>query len=126
MGIQDRLRAMVIKNLSLKGAGTKVTLVKQTKGVFDPGTSTLIPGKEERYSGSGLRLNYKTFDYKNTAIEYGDFKIYLSPQLIDGTECPRPTTGDKLIIGEETATVVNLERWNSNELECGYKLQMRN
>lgn len=128
MGLQDRMRAMVIRNLSPspKGSGVALTLTKETEGSYDPGTSTDIPGKKEDFKGSGIRISYKTFDYKNTAIEYGDFKIYLSPLLLDGTECPRPVNGDKITIGTETATVINLERWNSNELECGYKLQMRN
>lgn len=126
MGIQDRLRAMVIKNLSPKGAGVAMTLTKTTGSVFNPGTSSVTPGTTTNYLGSGLRVNYKAYEYKNTAIEYGDFQVYLSPVLLDGTDCPRPATGDKVIIGAESATVVNLERWNSNELECGYKLQMRN
>ena len=128
MSIQDRLRAMVIRNLSPspKGSGVAMTLTKEVVGGYDPGTSTVIPGSREEFLGSGIRISYKTFDYTNTAIEYGDFKVYLSPRLLDGTECPRPTNGDKITVGDESATVVSLERWNSNELECGYKLQMRN
>lgn len=128
MGIQDRLRNMVIKNLmpSPKGSGVELTLTKETLGGFDPGTSTVIPGTKELFEGSGIRVGYKTFDYKNTAIEYGDFKVYLSPKLMNGGECPVPATGDKITIGAETSSVIHLERWNSNGIECGWKLQMRN
>lgn len=128
MGIQNRLRAMVIKNLAPapKGSGVALSLTQETEGVYDPETSTFLPGKIETYVGSGLRVNYKTFDFKNTAIEYGDFKIYLSPILADGSETPKPSTGDVVVIGESKATVVNLEAWDSNELACGWKLQMRN
>lgn len=128
MGIQDRLRAMVIRNLAPapKGSGVVLSLVQETEGEFDPGTSTVLPGRIDTYIGSGLRVNYKTFDFKNTAIEYGDFKVYLSPVLANGDETPKPSTGDVIIIGDTKSTIVNLEAWDSNELACGWKLQMRN
>ena len=128
MGIQANLRAMVIRNLAPapKGSGVALQLVKEVEGAYDPETSAVIPGRTEVYEGSGLRVNYKTFDFTNTAIQYGDFKVYLSPILINKQETPPPLTGDVIVIGGERATVLNIEAWDSNELACGWKLQVRN
>lgn len=128
MGVQNRLRNMVIRNLSVggRGSGAPITITRVIEGEFDASTGGYTDEREEVYQGSGIRVSYKTYDYKNTAIQYGDFRIYLSPVLMDGTETPKPENGDKLKLGDNEATVVSYEAWDSNDLSCGYKLQMRN
>lgn len=127
MGFHDRMRAMVIRQLSLqpKGKGVSVTLQHSVPGEFDPSTGGVTPTLVTEYAGSGVRVNYKEYAYKNTSIEVGDFQIYLSPVLVNGSEMPQPKLGDELIFINKTVRLINIEPFDDNGLNCGWKLQVR-
>lgn len=121
------MRGVAIKMLGLapKGYGGPLTLTQVTEGVFDPSTGGITDPVVTTYNCSGLRMNYESWDYRNTAIASGDYQIYLSPVLIDGTECPKPVTGNTITLGTEVGGVVSIEPFNSDVVNCGWKLQMR-
>lgn len=127
MGMHDRLRNMTIRQLGLgpRGKGAPVTLNKITDGVFDPETSSIIGGGITSYDSSGLRVKYTSYDYRDTNIVHGDFQLYLSPVLVDGTDCPEPLIGDTVEFQNDLYKVINLEPWNAAGVVCGWKLQMR-
>lgn len=127
MGMYDRIRAMTIRQLGLGrgGKGSPVTLYKQGEGEFNPATGLIEGAGTTEYAGSGVRVNYTNFAYKSEAIEHGDFQLYLSPVLQDGTDCPAPVIADTLSFLEEVYKVINLEPWNAAGIVCGWKLQMR-
>lgn len=102
------------------------TLHKVNKGVYNPRTSKIEGAGQEDYEGSGIRVNYTTFEYRDTTILRNDYKLYLCPVLIDGTtDCPTPTIGDTVTFDNDLYKVINLEAWNASGLPCGWKCQMR-
>ncbi len=127
MGLHDRLRNMTIRQLGLgpKGKGAPAKLHKITEGEFDPETSSMVGGGVADYDGSGLRVNYKNYDYKEVTINHGDFKLYLCPVLVDGTDTPEPLIGDTITFEDDLYKVINREPWNAAGVVCGWKLQMR-
>lgn len=127
MGMHDRLRNMTIRQLGLgpKGKGAPATLNKVSEGVFDPETSSMIGAGVTAHNGSGLRVNYKSFDYKDTNIIHGDFRLYLCPVLVDGTDCPEPQREDTINFDNDLYKVLDIEPWNAAGVVCGWKLQMR-
>lgn len=126
MGMHERMRAMVIRQLAPqpKGKGVPTTLYKITEGEYDPVTQE-SPQTTAEYIGSGVRVNYSDFAYRNTDIVYGDFQVYLSPVLADGTESPRPEIDDTILFQGEEVKVINLSPFNDNGVNCGWKLQVR-
>lgn len=127
MGMHDRMRAMVIKQLSLqpKGKGVPVTYKQSSGGEYDPTTGGITDVTVTSYEGSGLRVNYSEYAYKNTTIEYGDFQIYLSPVTATGEEMPQPSIGDKYTFYDKTVRVINFSPFDENGVSCGWKLQVR-
>lgn len=127
MGMHDRLRNMTIRQLGLgpKGKGAPATLNKVTEGVFDPETSTVVGGGIVSHDGSGLRVNYKSFDYRDVTIQHDDFRLYLCPVLVDGSDCPAPSIEDTINFDGDLYKVINIEPWNAAGVVCGWKLQMR-
>ena len=127
MAFHDRMRAMVIRQLALqpKGKGSAVNLEYSIGGEFDPSTGGVTPIDVIVYNGSGVRVNYKEYAYKNTSIEVGDFQLYLSPVATDGTEMPKPETGDELTFIGKKVRVINIEPFDDNGTNCGWKLQVR-
>lgn len=127
MGFHDRMRAMVIRQLSPqpKGKGVAVTFSKRTGGGYDPVTGGVKPEVVTEYNGSGVRVNYSEYAYTNVAVEYGDFQIYLSPVQIDGSAMLRPSIGDEFTFLDKTARVLNVSPFNDNGVDCGWKLQVR-
>jgi len=127
MGMYDRIRAMTIRQLGVDrgGKGSPVILYKQEEGVFNPATGRIDGGGTVKYTGSGLRVNYTNFEYKSEVIEHGDFQIYLSPVLLDGTDCPPPAIADTFLFLGDVYKVINLEPWNAAGIECGWKVQSR-
>lgn len=126
--VHDRHRAMCIRNLSLmpKGKGAAAVLTKVVPGTFDPSTGEVIGTTETTYDCSGIRVNYKNLEYKNTAVEYGDFQLYLCPVLQDGiTDTPTPVIDDTILFVGEVYKVVSVVPWNAAGIVCGWKLQMR-
>ena len=123
----DRLRAMVIKQLGLqpKGKGSVVVFHRRTGGIYDPATGGVTAETVTDYTGSGLRVNYSEYAYKNETIVYGDFQLYLSPVKSDGTEMPLPHIGDQLTFIGKKARVINVAPFNENGVGCGWNLQVR-
>lgn len=127
MGFHDRMRAMVIRNLAPqpKGKGVQVTLTRKTSGAYDPVTGGTKPPTITEYEGSAVRVNYSEYAYRNTTIVYGDFQLYMSPVLIDGTDTPTPKIGDVINFLGKSVKVINLSPFNDNNIGCGWKLQVR-
>lgn len=119
------MRNMVIRNLGLqpKGKGVAVDLLKTVVPPYNP--SVKPTPVTTTYNGSGVRVNYTEAAYRNTLIIYGDFQIYLSPVLLDGTECPMPQKSDTMIFNGETVKVINVSPFNDNGIDCGWKVQVR-
>ena len=127
MSVHDRHRAMCIRNLSLmpKGKGAAAILTKTVQGTFNPSTGEVTGSVSTDYPCSGIRVNYKNIEYKNIAVEYGDFQLYLCPVLQDGTDTPAPEIDDTILFDGETYKVVSIFPWNAAGIVCGWKLQMR-
>lgn len=127
MGFHNRMRAMVIRQLAPqpKGKGVSVTFTKRTSGGYNPKTGETTPIVTTKFVGSGLRVNYSQYSYTNSTITYGDFQIYLSPVLQDGTEMPTPSANDKLQFLGRDVTVIAVHPFNENSEGCGWKLQVR-
>ena len=123
--IHKNLQAMTIRQLGLKGNGIPAILHKETEGVYNPNTGMVEGGGLVDYAGSGIRVNYKSFDYRDLTIVHGDFRLYLSPQLQDGSPCPTPEIGDTVSFDDDLYKVVNFETWKAAHLECGWKIQVR-
>jgi len=126
-GFHERMRAMVIRQLAPqpKGKGVLLTLHQRMGGVYNPTTGGVTPEVVNDYDGSGLRVNYSEYAYKNTTIEYGDFQLYLSPVETTGGQMPTPSIGDKITFLDKTVVVINLSPFNDNSVGCGWKLQVR-
>lgn len=116
---------MVVKNLGLgpRGKGVPVDLLKSVMPPYDPSVKP-VP-VITTYNGSGLRVNYTEGAYRNALIVYGDFQIYLSPVLLDGSECPMPTKADTMIFNGQKVKVINVSPFNDNGIDCGWKVQVR-
>lgn len=127
MAFHDRMRAMVIRNLAPqpKGKGVPITFSKQVGGGYDRETGGVYPIFTTDFNGSGVRVNYSEFAYKNETIVYGDFQIYLSPVTVDGGEMPKPSIGDEFLFLGQQARVINVNPFNDNGVDCGWKLQVR-
>lgn len=127
MSIHIRLRAMTIRRLGVGrgGQGSPATLHKISKGEYNPDTGEMEGAGSFNYQGSGLRVNYTTFEYRDVSILKGDYKLYLCPVLINGEDCPPPKLGDTVTFDNDVYKVINMEAWNASGLECGWKCQMR-
>lgn len=127
MGMYERIRAMTIRQLGVGrgGKGSPVILYKLGEGVFNPATGRIEGEEVTEYAGSGVRVNYTNFEYKSEAIEHGDFQLYLSPVLLNGTDCPPPMIADTFLFLEDVYKVINLEPWNAAGISCGWKVQSR-
>lgn len=126
-GFHNRMRAMVIRNLAPqpKGQGSPVTFTKRISGGYDPKTGKTTPVVTKSFEGSAVRVNYSTFAYTNSTIVYGDFQLYLSPVLTDGTEAPEPSIGDSYVFLGKKVNVINYSPFNDNCVGCGWKMQVR-
>jgi hypothetical protein len=118
---------MVIRQLGLqpKGKGCPVVFTKRTGGGYDKVTGGVFPEVTTEFNGSGVRVNYSEYAYKDVTIEYGDFQIYLSPVQTNGSEMPRPAIGDIITFIDKSVRVINLSPFNDNGVDCGWKLQVR-
>lgn len=127
MAFHDRMRAMVIRQLAPqpKGKGVAVKFTKRVSGGYDPTTGETTPAVIQTFTGSGVRVNYSEYAYRNDTITYGDFQIYLSPVLDDGTETPTPAIQDRFEFLGRDVTVINVQPFNENSIGCGWKLQVR-
>ena len=127
LGFHDRMKAMVTRQLGLqpKGKGSPVTFSQRTGGGYDPITGGVYPEVVTEFYGSGVRVNYSEYAYKNVTVEYGDFQIYLSPVDVDGALMPRPSIGDVFTFIDKEVRVINVSPFNDNAVDCGWKLQVR-
>lgn len=125
MSIHKNLRALTIRQLSLSGQGVPATLNKYSDGVYDPSTGFVEGAGETAYVGSGLRVNYSTYDYRDATIVHGDFRLYLCPVLQDKTDCPTPSIGDTVEFDNDLYVIINMQFWKAGNLDCGWKLQLR-
>lgn len=127
MGFHDRMRGMVIRQLAPqpKGKGVPVKFIKRISGGYDRTTGDTTPIVIQEFTGSALRVNYSEYAYRNSTIIYGDFQLYLSPVLADGTDTPTPEVADRLEFLERDVTVVSVQPFNENSVGCGWKLQVR-
>ena len=80
MSTSARFRAMAIRRLGLEGdggVGNSLKLIKRESN-YDPTTSKTVI-TEEVFDTSGVRINYKHYDLKNTSIQDTDIQFYVSP-----------------------------------------------
>ena len=87
---------------SLQKFGASVTLLRTAAGVYDPASGTTTTPKPVAYVGVGVALNYTAQDMKNSLIQQGDQKLYISAL---GMVEPRP--GDTVQFGGSAYTVVD-------------------
>lgn len=127
MAFHDRMRAMVIRQLAPqpKGKGVPITWTKRVSGGFNPKTGKTDPVVNQDFTGSGLRVNYSDYAYRDTNIMQGDFQVYLSPVLSDGTDTPEPSKGDHFTFLGRNVVVVSYSHFNENGVGCGWKMQVR-
>lgn len=127
MGMHERMRAMVIRQLAPqpKGKGVVITFERRDEGGYNPNTGEDEPSIINTYITSGLRVNYSEYGYKNSTIEYGDFQLYVSPILDTGEDTPTPQIGDYFTFLGEKVVVVTVKPFNDNGVSCGWKLQVR-
>lgn len=126
-GFHNRMRNMVIRQLAYGkgGKGNPVDFKTKTKGVFNPATGKVEGSVESVVTGSGVRVNYSESSYKDATIQHGDFQLYLSPVLLDGSDAPVPRVGDRLTFLGKSVDVIKVSPFNDNGLDCGWKLQVR-
>ncbi|AXF52998.1 MAG: glutamate 5-kinase [Caudoviricetes sp.] len=127
MGMHERMRAMVIRQLALqpKGKGSPASFERRTAGGYNPNTGKTEPSTFASYTTSAVRVNYKDSAYRNETIIYGDFQLYVSPVLDDGTDTPTPIVGDIFTFLGKKCKVVTVGPFNDNGVGCGWKLQVR-
>lgn len=125
--IYDRAKATVARNLrprSQGGNGLELTLVKTTQGEYDPITGGSTP-MMQNYDGSGFRENYQQSDIDGTRIKQGDFKILISPVLLNGSDMPKPESQDSILFDGDIYTIQNIDPWDYAGLAVGYSVQAR-
>lgn len=125
--IYDRAKATAKRLLSPRSAGGKgleLTLKRTTQGEYNPATGGSTPSIET-FDGSGFRENYKQSDIDGTRIKQGDFKILISPVLLDGSNMPQPKSLDTIAFDGDTYTIQNVDPWNYAGLAVGFSVQAR-
>ena len=125
--IYDRAKATATRLLSPRSAGGKgleLTLKRTTQGAYDPATGGSVPTVES-FEGSGFRENYKQSDIDGTRVKQGDFKILISPVLLDGSNMPQPKSLDTIAFDGDTYTIQNVDPWNYAGLAVGFSVQAR-
>lgn len=124
--MHGRMRAMAIRMLAPqpKGQGSPTTFTRKTGG-YNPDTGDTDPITLTEYTTSAVRVNYSEYAYKNDTIVFGDFQLYVSPLLEDGTDTPTPRVNDIFVFLGRECKVINVAPFNDNGLGCGWKLQVR-
>ncbi len=127
-GFHQRMRNMVIRQLGVGrgGKGVPITFTRRITGKYNPKTGRVDPETVITQEGSGVRVNYTDKAYRNEAIVYGDFQIYLSPVALNGEEMNRRIVGDVLTFLDTNVRIINVSPFNDNGFNCGWKLQVRN
>ena len=125
--IYDRAKAAVARNLAPRskgGNGLELTLTRATQGEYDPATGGSTP-TVQNYDGSGFRENYKQSDIDGTRIKQGDFKILISPVLLNGSDMPKPESQDSILFDGDIYTIQSADPWDYAGLAVGYSVQAR-
>lgn len=125
--IYDEAKALAAEMLAPRsrgGNGLELTLVRSTAGEYDPSTGGSTPTIES-FEGSGFRENYKQSDIDGTRVKQGDFKILVSPVLLDGSDMPQPKSLDTITFDGETYTVQSVDPWDYAGLAVGFSVQAR-
>lgn len=124
--IHDRGRALAIRMLAPrpKGKGAPLSIVRTEEGAFDPetGENTVVTNT---YDGSGLRSSYDARFVDGAIIQQGDWRILVSPVLVNGADMPEPELTDKLVMLGETYSIISRESWNYAGAQCGWAIQAR-
>ena len=129
MAMHDRMRNMVIRRLGVGrgGQGVELTLTKTVPGVYNPKTGKTSPPTITDYIGSGVRVNYSDYAHKDSTILYGDFQLYVSPVLFDGSgDMPTPEITNNITFNGVKCSIIKVSPFNDNTVSCGWKLQVRN
>ncbi|ANA49257.1 hypothetical protein PMW_132 [Pseudomonas phage phiPMW] len=123
----ERMRNMVIRQLGMGkgGKGSPLTMTVKGSGVFNPATGKVERQPDTVVTGSAVRVNYKVYSYKDETIQQGDFQLYISPILITGDECPTPVPEQRMTFNNKPVTIVRVEPFNDNTMNCGWKVQAR-
>ncbi len=84
----------------LKEFGAPVTLVRVTRGAYDPATGTVATSEVEHVA-SGVKLDYEQRMVDGSSILRGDQRVYLGPFI-----AAAPQAGDRMTVGGKEFTVV--------------------
>ena len=125
--IYDRAKATAARLLLPRSSGGKsleLTLKRATPGEYDPITGGSTP-TVQNYDGSGFRENYQQSDIDGTRIKQGDFKILISPVLLNGSDMPKPESQDSILFDGDIYTIQNVDPWDYAGLAVGYSVQAR-
>ncbi|WP_256806842.1 hypothetical protein [Pseudomonas kurunegalensis] len=125
--IYDRSRALAVRMLAPRakgGKGAEMTLQCRQQGAYDP-VAGGSPTVTVSHFGSAFRDTYAQRDIDGTRIKLGDVKLLVSPEKLDGTELPVPTTQDRIIFDGKTFTLIAVKPWNYAGLAVGFEVQAR-
>lgn len=125
--IYDRSRALAVRMLAPRekgGKGAVMMMQRRQQGAYDPvaGGATTVTVS---HVGSAFRDTYTQKDIDGTRIKQGDVKLLVSPQKLDGTDLPVPTTQDQVIFDGKTYTLIAVAPWNYAGLDVGFEVQAR-
>lgn len=125
--MQNRFREMTIRRLGLResgGEGAPITLNK-IESQYNPVTSKNENVVVDTHEGSALRTRFKSHTVDGNLIRADDLLFYISPVLLDGTDCPEPIRPDTLTFEGKTYVVVSSDAWDFSGIPCGWRVQAR-
>lgn len=124
--IHDRGRAMAIRMLAPrpKGKGVQLAIISNSEEGFEPELGEVAADTAVK-EGSGLRISYEARHIDGTIIKRGDWKVIVSPVLLNGADMPEPKLTDTLEILGDAYQIINVDSWNYAGVQCGYELQAR-
>lgn len=125
--IYDRSRKLAVRMLAPRdkgGKGAEITLQRRQQGPYDPeaGGSTTVTVE---HRGSAFRDTFALRDIDGTVIKQGDVKLLVSPEKLDGSDLPEPTTQDRILFDGKTYTVIGVKPWDYAGLAVGFEVQAR-
>lgn len=151
MNTYEKFRSIASKRLALisaGGLGSVLSITRKTSQ-YNPDTKR-VETTEIVYVTSGLRNNFKLYDWKNSSIQDTDVNFYIHP--VCSTMVPDPdwvpdvdlgeTEADRPLIAQEQDTpevtptdvieflndkytIVNTRPWDHAGILIGYKVQAR-
>lgn len=124
MATFDYFRPAATALRMLNRYGAPVTVRKPATGAYDPATG-MVDSDPVDYPGTGAKFDYEQRDVDGTLVQEADQLVYLAVQQQDGAAMPKPATGDQLLIGLESWTVVVAESLAPAGAPVLYTLQVR-